>query len=346
MKGFTNALLVNNGREWTSIGKAVSYYNDLAYGNGVWIISKPASSGATNTLYYSTDNGTTWTDANINSGADFSAFCYGNGIWVAGQKQGGNFFYSYNGINWTASTEVSGGSVISIIYGGGYFIASNGGSKGIAYSSNGTTWTYSPIIGYSTNNVCYASDKNKWVASSSETESDGIYYSINGTTWSPAVNAPFSIYVAYGNGKFIACSSDGTGIYYSTDGISWTQSNLTSGSFYCASYGDGLYIASGVVNSKGVMYYSTDGITWTQGTLVTTHAITHPFVSIVYNNAGWIAGNSGEGIFYSVDGKTWIQTSITSGTYRPIVYGNGMNMIGGNNTSYKSPIYIATQTTF
>jgi photosystem II stability/assembly factor-like uncharacterized protein len=49
------------------------------------------------------------------------------------------------------------------------------------------------------------------------------------------------------------------GIYYSIDGINWSQTNQTTGQFYCLLHNDNKYFAG---NQSGI-YYSTDGgMTW------------------------------------------------------------------------------------
>ena len=75
--------------------------------------------------------------------------------------------------------------------------------------------------------------------------------------------------------------------------IEWAQSNITSSSFYCVYYANGIWVA-GSSSSKG-LYYSTDGKAWTQSNITSDD-----FLCVYYANGIWVVGSySSKGLYYS-----------------------------------------------
>ena len=74
--------------------------------------------------------------------------------------------------------------------------------------------------------------------------------------------------------------------------IEWTQSNITSGNFYCVYCANGIWVA-GSYSGKG-LYYSTDGKTWTQSNITSGD-----FYSVYYANGIWVACSYSKGLYYS-----------------------------------------------
>lgn len=127
--------------------------------------------------------------------------------------------------------------------------------------------------------VCYAPDKNLFVAISSThvmRSSDGITW----TTSSHGTNQGWSS-IAYNPdvGRFVAVSSNGTSrVMYSSDAITWTSvaasPTIDDGNWnsVCAGTGTTKFVAVGSGANASKVIYSTDGITWTRGTYTAENA--------------------------------------------------------------------------
>jgi hypothetical protein len=122
--------------------------------------------------------------------------------------------------------------------------------------------------------------------------------------------------VYYNNGVYLASGED-NGIWYSANGVRWWQSNITTGSFGCIYYGNGMYLAGSSIG----LYYSTDAIHWYVTNVTSGYEYNKD--SILYfdnggvnitphSETGYYAGNLGGGAWYSSDGITWTQNSNTS----------------------------------
>ena len=107
----------------------------------------------------------------------------------------------------------------------------------------------------------------------------------------------------------------------------WTQGSVTTGTFRCVYYADGIWVAGG----NNGLYWSTDGKTWTQGNVTTG-----TFRCVYYANGIWVAGRDSNGLYWSTDGKTWTQGSVTTGTFRCVYYADGIWVAGRNDGLYWS----------
>ena len=133
-----------------------------------------------------------------------------------------------------SSSLSNGASFSSVAYGDNYFVAiPTSGIKG-ARSSNGTTWT--PVALPSTVNTWtdIAFGNSYWAALGTTTSGSNsivAYSNSNGLGWRTSalpINSTWSK-IAYGNGTFVAISSDNTCAAYSTNqGLTWTASSLPS----------------------------------------------------------------------------------------------------------------------
>ena len=131
--------------------------------------------------------------------------------------------------------------------------------------------------------------------------------------------------IAYGNGKFVAISSDA--IKYSTDGIMWKtiDNPATTSATWNIVFGDGKFVA---ISSAFESLCSTDGITWTQGTFL-KGKYRHP--NIAYGNGKFVIvtfslTDMHDVVVYSTDGITWTQVDLTTTlgiqAFNSLVYGN------------------------
>jgi hypothetical protein len=113
----------------------------------------------------------------------------------------------------------------------------------------------------------------------------------DGTSWSPvaATEANNFLSVAYGNGVWIAVSTDGANqIMRSTDGgASWGAVAAPEASnWFSVAYGNGVWVAvadQGVGNR--VMRSVDDGVNWTA--VAATEA--NSWLSVAYGNGVWVA---------------------------------------------------------
>lgn len=178
-----------NGLNWyPSNNNTTHNINSVIYSNGnYYSVSDDAI------VFYSTDNGINWLDANgtEDQHGNFYSIAANNespNYMVATGISGGNaansiiYTSSDNGISWSGGVFKACDNLISVTYGNGVFVAvGNSGSNGcIAYSNNnGISWNYQ----------------------------NNQYSGLNS--------------VAYSNGYFVAAGNNGTIIASSNGGVSW-----------------------------------------------------------------------------------------------------------------------------
>lgn len=178
---------------WTSLAPSVlpfnaaGAYNDLQYGNGVWV-----AVGNGNRIVRSFDNGVTWETMSTSfpAGTSWTRIAYGNGIFTA--------------IAFTVSTPM----------------------QAVTSSDNGATWTLGnvafPLGSYS---AFYAN--GLFFVSLSSTATATYYTSPDGLTWTtrtlPVSGGPWK--VAYGNGTWMV-SGTTSQCYTSPDCITWTSRTM------------------------------------------------------------------------------------------------------------------------
>lgn len=115
-----------------------SYWNDIAYGNGIYIAVTYTSTG--NSIIARSTDGINWTShiAPVTTGGRIT---FGNGKFVATGTRG-ELFYSEDGINWTLESQTM--TIAALEFGSGVFIApfsDTYGSNKFAYSEDGIDWT-------------------------------------------------------------------------------------------------------------------------------------------------------------------------------------------------------------
>ena len=159
--------------------------------------------------------------------------------------------------------------------------------------------------------------------------------------------------IAYGEGKFVALSTDGNqrGMY-SSDGINWqptTYLQSQSVYWYCSAYGsginNGMFVALGTAlnNSTIRAAYSLDGIEWNMRPVPDPNGL-NIWESVAYGEPG---GNpifvavSQDGTYrgmYSTDGVNWNSTTMPSGNnkYSSICYANGKFVAVATSGSYQA----------
>jgi len=140
----------SDGITWTEGVIASSTWTGVAYGNGVFVAVCTTSTSA-----YSTD-GINWSYTNCGIGC--LDIVFGNGIFVATQRNGSATTYSADGINWSSGVLPTSAFWGSIAWSGTYFmaIAASRTSAGsvAAYSLDGINWTQTAMPTSSTWNSC------------------------------------------------------------------------------------------------------------------------------------------------------------------------------------------------
>ena len=145
--------------------------------------------------------------------------------------------------------------------------------------------------------------------------------------------------VVYGGDKFVALPDAGRTSAQSTDGITWTQMNMPSfREWNNVSYGNGIYVATSSdeysayypqIEDRKFIARSTDGINWTAVTPLFENTI----LALIYANGQFFALSTTE-IGHSSDGETWqISQHKLSFIPRVISYGNNKFIVLGWNTN-------------
>lgn len=232
-----------------------------------------------NSVYYTSSNGTTWTNnldarlATNSSGYYPGKIQYSNSQWLMVSFY--NVVYtSANSTTWTARLNTS--RDISVSTSLNYFyknkIASNGtitvipALNGVTTTTDNVTFTYrgfNNIIASSnaTRQVAY-NGTNTFVAITSTaalpsySSTDGITWTASGTTL--ATGTPQSL-TTNGSGTWVMGTSVGS-VYYSTNnGSTWTAASISGASNTSrVDYANGYFYVFG----NSAYHFSTDGITW------------------------------------------------------------------------------------
>jgi len=216
---------------------ATSYYSDIAYGGGNFVVASSNS----NHVIYSNDGGIGWTlqtNATLPTQVPTGGrLAYGEGRFVYLPKSTvvtppntHSRFGAYSdngGITWTAMalpSNVSG--CRGIAYGNGTFVMIAEDFRITAYSTDGSSWTTvsipTTLTGYNNSGIVYG--KGVFVMSTN----DALLWSVDGRTWNKGnlpsgVNNNISMsHLAYGNGRFMCISTTYNRAWTSTDGKTWS----------------------------------------------------------------------------------------------------------------------------
>ena len=200
----------------------VPVWNDVAYGNGVWVVvggvsyeyrGEYAQNSYRDYTYnfaniaYSTNGGSAWSQIspvrNTTEGDPirWKGIAYGNSMFVT--VGGSGMAYSTNGTSWT---NVGSGSWNSVKYRDGLFVAVGNAVQGngrIAYSTNGINWSEVNVGTSGWQDIAYGN--GKWIAVGGESNTARVAYSDNGMNWTvQSVNGSTGIWSKITFGKFNA----------------------------------------------------------------------------------------------------------------------------------------------
>lgn len=157
-------------------------------------------------------------------------------------------------------------------------------------------------------------------------------FAVAGIDWTTRTSAANNSWasVTYGNGVFVAVSSEGTAlanrVMTSPDGVTWTPRAAAADYFWTAvTYGNGVFVAVASTDGgtgKRVMT-SPDGITWA----LRDSPGVNEWEAVTYGGGLFVAV-SGDGNFNRVmtspDGITWTQRNSFNDGWRSVTYGGGL----------------------
>lgn len=226
---------------WTEYQLNSNYlkpYN-IAYGNGVFVITGGSGTSGKTYFYRSTD-GINWSPVEINTGRSYSISS--NSI-----KFINNRFIALLGIYWYRTEN---GKRIRTKTENWFY-----------ESTNGTNWTKHELIVESSENldqmdIDYANGTYVRVGNSGS-----IYTSSNLNNWTRRTSGTNLKLdgICYGKGQFIITGDLGT-ILTSSNGTNWTKQNSGTDNYLVRSrYANGMYIACGY---NGALLQSIDGVSW------------------------------------------------------------------------------------
>ena len=342
-----------DGQNWTKTSEYDfgSVCCDLLYRNNILIITIYYRG-----LYYSTDEGVTWTRCLNDPNNTIENYVVPNGTTVGagwtfyGLKYLDNTFYLYSGgivnskiakskdgITWTQISEEFGAfnyGKICLIYVNNRFICSVASMCGILYKYNCTG--LNPIEIKLDDSISAVNNTTKTITLTSS-DVNGKTVSVN-DEWkiisdvTPVGTSNNRIYDFCYNGKILLCGFMSTGIWYSEDGVHWSQSNLNNGNVTRCAYLNGLYLASYncIDSSNTGVYYSKDGKEWTKSDYTSTCNYFN------YMNGAWYFSTTSNGTYKSTNGSNWtrIDDSSFPGRTLKFLQRNGITVIAGNGGIY------------
>lgn len=253
------------GVNWAPVVPAPTPPNaldDIAYGNGVWVVV--GNGGA---VYRSTDGGVTWTFATISGSMRWVAVMWvpWAGLFVAAANNGttDRIATSPDGLTWTRRTTPSALSFVNVGYGPGVALAV--GLSGLCYrSTDCITWASVAMPSGTWNAVTWGAGLFVAVGSAGVQQ---VATSPDGITWTlrSHPNTRFWDGIAWNGSEFIAVAAGNTTLMgmASPDGITWTDRPIPGGSngWRDIGWAAGLWVAVG--DGSPSIITSTDGITWT-----------------------------------------------------------------------------------
>jgi hypothetical protein len=140
----------NGGQTYITTSSALpsTGYNDIAYGNGLFVAVK----GGSQEMAYSED-GITWTTeaTGMPNTNDWNRVVFGAGRFVAIASDSDTIAYSLDGSNWTGvATALVSTTVRDISYGQGMFVVTTDDTNQVNFSQDGVYW---PSGGYTLSNT-------------------------------------------------------------------------------------------------------------------------------------------------------------------------------------------------
>ena len=254
---------VDDGQTWTLVDVPLpGEWNDVTFGNGVFVMVGQNMFGGLGKQAYSTDNGQTWISVDVPLLGNWFDVTFGNGVFVM-VREDNQAYSTDNGQTWTLVDDPLPGYWTSVTFGNGVFVMV--GQDKQAYSTdNGQTWSLVDFSLYGGWNGLTFGNGVFVMVSSSMVSGNQARSTDNGQTWI-SVDVPLLgnwFDVTFGNGVFVMVGDYGQA--RSTDnGQTWTYatSQIFIGGWFNVTFGNGVFF---MVSFYGYEARSIDnGQTWT-----------------------------------------------------------------------------------
>lgn len=234
-----------------------------------------------------TDDGSAWSQ--FGGIPNATSVAYGKGRYIALGFM--SSFTSEDGVAWRSLVPNLGTG--RVVFGDGQFVVSADTSGQADLSTDGVHWARETVAGG---------------ANFTPAAAGSHVYFLTGQTA-----------VAYGDGHYVMV---GSGIQTSTDGNTWTTAaSAPSGIYYAVAYGDGTFVAAGVIgsaNTQMIAISSDGGASWTE---VPAPAGIQDVTALGFIDGEFLAATD-NGLAYSADGRTWESNPLIS-TQHTLVVGPG-----------------------
>lgn len=262
-----------------------------------------------NDIYYSLDNGHTWSFVKTVEG--IKDIAYSDGIFLIVGGGTGFIERSVDGINW--ETKISEGSFItSVAFGPEIIVATGHNDRLLVSHDSGETWQDGNLGDKEQArfaSIIYAPNKFVAVGNAINGLSSRWATSVDGINWENITVDPNYILmqdISYGMGTYV------TGGYHflltSKDGITWENEYRTDANIKNINFSNGVFVASGLNTFNGypmVLISNDSGLTWTE--IDVSELVDEPIIggSVEYFDNphryltsvdGRIVNNEGEGI--------------------------------------------------
>lgn len=247
---FTSA----DGRSWNETATSISDLQLCSCIDGVWhgFVSNAG-------VYYSTDNGETWTLTNLPKTFGAYSIHKTHNIWYCFMSGSSSCtYYSLDGKTWTIINNVR--MIGEVQYADGVYIGMPSGNGSLYRSTDGITWETVELGDgtYSVSYVCWY--KGRWF-----TYINGAYYSDDGgVTWTEITDNPMRNMRTNGE-VLVGYNRNDTNVCYSNDGETWTSCGIAipSGTYDVGiKYTHGMWF---IYSVKNVFYISLDHcLSWQQ----------------------------------------------------------------------------------
>lgn len=162
-----------------------------------------------------------------------------------------------------------------------------------------------------------------------------ILTSPDGISWTTIATVGISTIstICFGAGIYVASNLSGQ-FYSSVDLVNWTlRATIATIQTWKIIFAGTQFVASNTNNANNVLATSPDGITWTSRTGTTNSQ----WQGIAYNGSIYVMVSADSHAMSSPDGITWTSRTIPIGTYKAVIYANGIFVAVGLHVVATSP---------
>ena len=320
--GTTYAATSPDGITWTPL---------TLLGNANWTLCALGNNGVfcflaagNGSAQVTTDHGTTFTGATTPSD-NWSSFIFtGKEFWAVALNSS-NAMSSPDGLTWTSHTLPVTANWCSIVWDGNVLCAMISGSQTVYTSPDGTVWTPRsiPVAGAwailtSLGGVLFAFTSSSTVAA--ESTDSGVTWTQRVVALSFAGTRKFAISTF---DRFIVLNSGVTAV--DVGGLTRYTANEVSDAT--------VRPAQNVISREPAGNLVSINTTYTALGDLHNRCITNPTGTMIVSATG------GGGVQYTTDGYVWVSTSVPTGTWYDIAYGNGVyvSVSSGTRDAMTSP---------